>query len=533
MFSVRIGFLAAIPLLTALLWFVLPADLRSEKGIFLTSGLASILILACGLFLTRTVETFRTWVQNDVLNVPEKKRDPLFGPAKLRYLDLVRDRDQALQERQVVLDAVDSHLIALNLLMGVKQSAARGLDSLPGSLTELRNLLQTLRSRMQVNQSLLQGIPVPVVVTDDQGRLLSMNQLGEKCLALNPGNMAARNIDEFLVMPNGKASALARSEVHTDLAELSLSGQKKPIRFFHGKVPHPERKNLSCWVITDRSQELAEKDSMVSNAAKEARLSTLQQLIRDNLVAELPLAETLQAKCRLALGEVKQSADKSQLISRIGGIRQDLDQWMGRLRLWESLYRVEWTELDSLDLNEITAEEVLQDSIRSLSSLTSAKRVTIQVANKGAGWLCADSSGLFNALRGLLEFAIRASSGERVEVRVDKLPGTAELSEGWVVYEVLGEWKKDWLPAIADGEFDWESLLVEQPGREALLGYLVAARVSRTLNGFLRAEESPDGRRIFGLYVPTRLPEQKVVQAGLEIGPIEELCLGWKLGMAV
>jgi hypothetical protein len=140
---------------------------------------------------------------------------------------------------------------------------------------------------------------------------------------------------------------------------------------------------------------------------------------------------------------------------------------------------------------------------------------------------------LFNALRGLLEFAIRANSGERVEVRVDKLPGTAELSEGWVVYEVLGEWKKDWLPAIADGEFDWESLLVEQPGREALLGYLVAARVSRTLNGFLRAEESPDGRRIFRLYVPTRLPEQKVVQAGLEIGPIEELCLGWKLGMAV
>jgi hypothetical protein len=68
-------------------------------------------------------------------------------------------------------------------------------------------------------------------------------------------------------------------------------------------------------------------------------------------------------------------------------------------------------------------------------------------------------------------------------------------------------------------------------------GLLVAAKLATALGGEMTSDTTPSGRLVVRLVIPTRLPGQAELPAASrdnygEPAAIEELCMGWQLGMS-
>lgn len=532
--TLRLAGLALLPLLASSLWFLLPADIPSTTRIFAIAGVTSAMLLAAAWFIggpidrTRSfTDAFRTDAYGEAPEVP-----PEF-PADSVEAKLI-ENDRLLREARAKHKADRATMFqwaaSLHGVTGAKSTPpavdANPMDAVANILTDVGKQYQTIKGRLHLMQVMMHALPVPLVVIDEQGRLRILNQQAETMLGLNSASMAGKTVDQVLSVETGGTMELLRSSPNgLGVGTIAASGGKADVRFHFSKLAGKEP--LIIIAVQERTRELMERDT----AAAAARHATAQFVIQEKLLAELPLAEGLQAKARLVLGDVKQKAEKNAIVSRVASIQQDLDQVAIRLKLWEWLYRTEWTAVPEPDPIEISGDLAVQECMKSMAGIFASRKQSVTIANRNAGWLCVDKDLLFNGLLGLLSFASRSALGEKLEIRLEKLPPTAELQEGWMTFSVVADWNPEtWPVGVPDTSLD---AILTNPAADATLGLVVATRIAGLLQGICRTEEGSDGRRCVRLYVPTRLPTANVVVADTEVGPREELCIGWKLGVAV
>jgi hypothetical protein len=234
---------------------------------------------------------------------------------------------------------------------------------------------------------------------------------------------------------------------------------------------------------------------------------------------------------------VKQRVEKQVVLNRVTSFQQDLNRLQSHLRLWEWLYRTEWSAITNTGSVEVSGEELFREIMATVKPAIDSKRVQTSLVNKG-GWLVVDREVLSIGLMGLVTHAIQTTAhGDSIDLMVEKLPPTTELPEGWMSFTIAGHWKDDEEPwptgtmtQVVDSLFTSRGAESKADGK---IGIVVAIRVAQLLKGHCRRSETRDGRRYLQLLIPTRLPTIAFVETNVDEGPAEELVQGWKLGNAV
>ncbi|QVL33757.1 hypothetical protein KIH39_07575 [Telmatocola sphagniphila] len=534
-FTLRFVSFAFVPLATAAVWFVLPESAHSTATVFVLAGLATVILGGLGWYFGDQTDRLIDWVykfRTDALGaLPLASEQTLFDEIPKKFLECDQNLRTTRQEHRKDLETIGQWIGSLQGTMGLaaptlseKQSP---MELLAKTLQDSGKHYQSTKARLNMMQKLLYGMPSPTIITDEQGQLKMLNLKAETLLGLNSTAMTSLKLDEVLSSSDSPISiwqTIKASASGQSIGTLVTPKGPLPVRLAFLKIPNAGREPLIFITLWERQAELEEMDA----AVKSVRETTTQFILRESLLAELPLTESLQAKSRLVLADIKQKADRDTIVSRFRGLQQDLDALGIRLRLLEWLYRSEWTVPVDPELSEVSGEDAVQETAKLFAGVFASRRLNLNVVNQG-GWLSVDKDTLTAALMGLLNFACKASSGDRLEVKIEKLPPTPELTEGWMCFTLSGEWQ----PTVWNQTASIDSLSNEALIADATLGLAVANRVARRLQGVCRAEESSDFRRCIKLYVPTRLPSPITTVSENEVGPREELCLGWKLASVV
>jgi signal transduction histidine kinase len=197
-----------------------------------------------------------------------------------------------------------------------------------------------------------------------------------------------------------------------------------------------------------------------------------------------------------------------------------------------------WGKLPQPLLSEFQAAEPLKAAIDQLAPRFKGRNVAITVADKG-GWMCGDDEWIRTAVLGVLNHAAESVQGGTIGVRLNRVDSTGRTTEERIAIEVLDAGPLLTNAQRADlerpfGSMDSPSFL--DPNASGFIpGLVLAAQLARQMGGLMEFDATPAGGLIVRLLVPARVPAAVMSEPAMEptdVGPLEELVMGWRLGVA-
>jgi PAS domain-containing protein len=541
--TTRLSFLVFAPVVAGLLWILLPAATQSREIFICLMVLQAAVIAIVAYLVGRKIDGDHRWIREyqpssdaSAASAGLADGDPASIRNKIFELDRMLQNTRTKYDHQLLairksLDTA-SNSILRHRLAGDPANLPESTHILAG---ELMDSHLALSDKLDFQLAVASAMPGYILIADETGRIRSCNRQAADLFGLTNKIEIDANLKKFVRfkdVADGELAGYLRSASSTAGTGQVFGNRKFEIRFQFVRFQR-NGEQLVLLLMTDRTEEL--RTLAVQN--QHVKQATAQVLIRENLISELPLVESLTAKTRLVVNDIKQRAEKQTILGRLSHCDQDLNHLSVRLRLWEWLYRTEWATPPEPVLSEISGEELMRDAMKSLSGIFAARKLTPKVVNKG-GWVCVDRDMISVGIMGLMAYAAEVSTSNTFEARIEKMPATADLPEGWISFAILGEWKEESWPTSTVGHAI-DSLIIGRDETDiradGAIGIVVAIRAAQLLKGQCRRAETPDGRRCLQIVIPTKLPTVSPAELNVvgDVGPREELVMGWKLGSAV
>jgi PAS domain-containing protein len=420
------------------------------------------------------------------------------------------------------------------------EPVAAGCSDLSAKVTAVRQRLAGL-------SRILQSCPLPLVATDDRGVIRFANPAAEQALG--------RPVAQLVRAPLGNLLRAPAEPDPTGVPSLVLTGV--PDWFAQGGRPVAAdsiARGTRLCLTAARSH--VQNDGMWCVIARELaddhrRLGLDRARTREEvLVAALGLVEQqagaagegIVASARQLIGEVKQTPQRDALVPRLKAVRDTAADLDAQVRVARWLSVALWGELPAPARSEFLAGESVRGALDLLAARLKRADVTVTVSDAG-GWLYCDEDWFGTAVLGVLTHAAAAVRGAPVGVKLRRLPCQPGQSEGNLEVEVVDAGPPltaAQAAALAHplGDLAPSALLPTGDGQGFVPGLLLAKRLAAALGGELALDATPSGRLVVRMVVPTRLPDRNAAPlAGLtdphaEAVAVEELCVGWRLGMS-
>jgi len=556
-FRLTLILVALVPVVLAGLVALTPLAQDTLLALIVSAAAGAVFTAGLVYFLTRPLVSL-TQVCDRVISGQELETDN--GPTRQDELGRI---DQALREYQARHRAVREAFqqTARELAVGLSRlgdgaavspptaggPCAEAVAEVSQSLREAAKKINVVRARLAQASKLIHEMPTPLVTTDEAGVIRYLNAAAERLLGLSSASCLKKPFTGLLTAPaqttdpfgrpvlTPTAAAAWLKEQTPREAVLEFSHRSSPIRAaavaFRLGSPGAQTVNITLRDLTGEYKSLAADRSLT-------RQESLRSVWDATARAGSEALEAILAANRLVTADAKQSPARDAMLPRLALVRQHAGSLEAYVRTLRWLTRSFWGELPRPLLSEFQAVEPARAAVEQLSLRFKERNVTVMINDRG-GWLCGDDEWIRSALLGVLTHAAESVRNATVGLHISRLNPTDQNTDERVLFEVI-----DAGPPLTDAQ----RRDLEHPfgGLEAphyltptatgfIPGLVLADELCRQMGGTLEFGSTPGGGLTVKLVVPTRLPGSVVVEPAPEVidaGPIEELVMGWRLGVA-
>lgn len=515
--------------------------------------------------LAELVGTVRTAAGDESsAGLPVGRRDEL-GTVAAAFADLVELLNETKRKlaaaNALQADTVEKFTAALEAVGAAVGRVAAGTTATPLSLslpdgvsgeaitaacTDLNAKVNGVRQRLAGLTRVFQACPLPIVATDERGTIRFTNTVGEHVLGRPLAQLVRSPLGNFLRPPaetdptglpslvlTGVPDWLAQGG-RAAVAEAGSRGVRLALSAGKSAVPGD-----TMWCVVGR--DLADDHRRLGADRARTREEVLTAVLALAERQAGAAGEVITAQARQLICEAKQTPQRDALVPRLKVIRDTAAHLDSQARLARWLSVALWGDLPAPAPAEFLAGESVRSVIDLLGVRLKEADVTVNVSDAG-GWLYCDEEWFGTAVLGVLTHATAATRGAPVGVRLRRLPCLPGQSEGNLEVEVVDAGQPltpEQAMALTRplGELAPSALLPTGDGEGFLPGLLVARKLAAALGGELSFDATASGRLIVRMVVPTRLPDRsESVGVGShepgEAVAVEELCIGWRLGMS-
>lgn len=446
--------------------------------------------------------------------------------------------DQLVRFLGAVANGTPTPPLALELPAGVPG------DRVEAATLDLATKVNFARQKQAAFHRVLQATPMALVAIDDKGTIRFANTAAERALGRPTAEILRTPLSAHVRPPAGvDPTGLAPLPESGIVGWLGAGGTPAfaesvtgtPFALVGSRSTTPTD---SLWCVTLR--DLTEDHHRLGG--------TLARTREDGFATSLALAdraiggsgESILAQTRQLIGDAKQTPQRDLLVPRLRSIQQSAGDLDAQARITRSLATVLWGELPRPICVEFLAGESVRSVVDQLAARLTARNATVSITDHG-GWVYCDEEWFRTAIHGALAHATASVRDNPIGVKLRRLPCGPTDREGRLEIEIV-----DAGPALTPtdhaalthpfGDVD-PTGFVPAPGTDGFLpGLLLAGRMTAALGGDLTFGETASGRLVVRMVVPTRLPDRSEVPTDIatqpDVGHPEELCFGWKLGVA-
>jgi nitrogen-specific signal transduction histidine kinase len=417
------------------------------------------------------------------------------------------------------------------------------------AITEAGQSLTQSRRRANVLQSVLNDLPLAVLVFDQRKQLQLMNSTAEKWFAHLPNKGLRQTLARFLVEPeaskNHDPDAPRPMQPQEVLTWLNGTRGGACLATVDGPHQSPMLVEISVASVIDRKMSqgltIILRDVAANRQTDESIRHRQRQLIGkrlSRLVAReaIPSLESIRNAATLLAQAAKQSGLRDRFVPKA----QRLLDEVGRQELIAAVLgwfgRSNTTSLGESENREIRMLDLLDDVRTKLASAFSARNNTLSIKGD-SGWLFTDEEQLNVLLTGLLLYS--TSSAENSEVKVELrrrsiVQAQDEQSEISVRFPGPAP-SQDLLEDIRDPFRRPYSTAFDPSGNAGfVLGLAVSQQIATHLYGQFTVE-AENGQVCLRLLLPTRADKKQVVGAAEQLTGItheaaSDALEGWSVG---
>ncbi|MDW8244634.1 MAG: PAS domain-containing protein [Thermogemmata sp.] len=467
----------------------------------------------------------------------------------LSELDSRRERLQ--EEFRRVLQEIAANLIRIGEGKTVSElthsvTCADNVRHLDAILQENAKKFANLRLRLTLTARVLHDMPAAILTVDQIGYIRYLNGAAEKLFGIPLANCARKPFATLLAQPNGEPDPFNRpilepnnliSWLQNDSPGEAVVELAKP----KGKV----RVLLQTFRLagtTDRTSYVLARDlteemyQLGQDRARTRELSIrgIWELLSRTTTEAI---EAIQANTRLLTSEVKQSSGRTTMLPRVVALRQHLAGMNAYLRTFRWLNLTYANQLPSPLNQEFLAVEPVRGALDELALRLKSCQIEVTVTDRG-GWIYADAEWLRTALVGVLLHVADSTQDCTVGIHINRLPTDSEPNgEEIIEYKILDAGPSLSPRQLADlsrpfGDLEPPTFL--SPATSGFMpGLLLAKELTRQMAGQLEFGAVGDAL-VIRMLLPSRVSKKLTIDLSsqADLTPIEELVMGWKLGVA-
>jgi signal transduction histidine kinase len=418
--------------------------------------------------------------------------------------------------------------------------------NLVSTYREALKRITSLRQRQASTAKLLQEIPTAILAVDDAGLIRFANTAAEKIFA--QGALVKRSIATVIATGDEPSDPFGRAvlsaEGLSNWLKKGARGEAIVELIAADESPtHVLLKGLrlansveGVWYLAVR--DLSDDYRRTSMDRADTREHALRAIWDATSRATMDSMEAMLAATRLLTSDAKQTTDRDTMLTRVNSLRQHAGGLDGYLRTIRWLNLALWSELPKPMITEFQAVEPVRAAVDQMAPRFKSRNVTVSVNDQG-GWVCGDEEWLRTALLGILYHAAESVSDASVGVHLKRLPPAPGATEERVAFEVLDAGSPLSASQLADLESPFGGIntpsFLSSEASGYMPGLILGADLAHRMNGTLEFDTTPGGGLIVRFVVPTRAVTAIIAEPAPEptdIGILEELVMGWKLGTA-
>lgn len=556
---------AIIPIAVAAVVAVTPVGSAATLPVLVAGVLGAVGVAVASLLLTRRLAAL-TEVATRVLagespeDVGARAAADELGTITLALLELETRRqaahDDGVRAREAYRRSVGELTAGLNRLGdGLSVAAptpggpcADAVDAAGASLQEAAKKVGAVRQRLAQSTKILQEIPAAVVLLDNAGVVRYANAAAERVLGRPLSACVRKDFRTLVAQPTAEPEPLGRPVLDPQ----SLAGWFKQGATGEAVVElaHADGYAARVELIATRvsgaadglwyvcARDLTREYGFVGADRTRTREESLRAVWESTARAGVEPVEAILAAARLLSSDAKQLAGRDTMLPRLATIRRHAGGLEAYVRTIRWLNLALWGELPQPLLSEFQAAEPVRAAVDQLSPRLKDRNVTVSVTDRG-GWMCGDDEWVRTAVIGVLSHAGEATQGGTIGLRLERVAPADATSEERIAFEVIDAGPPLTPAQRADLEKPFGGLTSPSfldPGAAGFLpGLVLAAELARRMGGTLEFDATPGGGLVVRMLVPARAPGSVVSEPAAEagdVGPLEELVLGWRLGVA-
>ncbi|CAN5370547.1 hypothetical protein BH11PLA2_BH11PLA2_23990 [soil metagenome] len=414
---------------------------------------------------------------------------------------------------------------------------------------EAAKKVNQVRARLTATTRILQELPSAVIAVDDNGLIRFVNVAAEKILGRSGSSLTKREFKTLLGTPTDAHDPFARV-VLSPLAFntwLKSGGKGEAVIEITRSPDTNARIALSGMRLSNSvdgvwyfaARELNEEYSRVSIDRAETREKSLRAVWDSTARAGTESIDAILASARLLTSDAKQTgSDRDAMLNRVNSVRQHAGGLEAYIRTVRWLSQSLWGELPQPLITEFQALEPVKAAIDQLTPRFKSRNINVTV-NDAGGWVVADDEWIRTAMLGVLSHAVDVVADSTVGVHLKRLAPLPDATEERVAFEILDAGPLLTAAQMADLESPFGGINTPNflnPENEGFMpGLILAAELARNMGGTIEFDATPGGGLVVRFIVPTRVANGVSAEPAtepMEMDVLEELVLGWKLGVA-
>lgn len=547
---------AALPIVPALLAAVVPTGIDPQFLIVITGVLSAVAVSIALAFLTRPFTRVTAYCETILADEPPAEptdRTDELGQIA-RALRTVEARHQeAVTRYRSTLQETSTTLAKLGEGATIPEPQINTLcpTELQGLTTAARDAHKRFvvtRQRLAMATRVLQNLPFPLVAVDDRLSVRYVNTPFERLSGKATPSLVRQDLTNLLSTIDGWTDPLGRTILPIDAVGhwLKQGGSGEVILAIQRAKDHPIRVAATAVRLSADSEgmwylalrDLTEETTRLAVDRSHTREQSLRAAWDSTILAGAEPVEGILAATRLLTAEAKQSAQRDALLPKVTAVRHQAGGLEAYLRTIRWLSLSFWGQLPEQTPSEFVAAEPVQAALDQLAPRLKARNINVTVSDKG-GWICADEEWIRTVVLGIMTHACESTRDTTVGVHLKRLPATA-TEDDRVIVEIIDAG----LPLSSAQRHDLTdpfgglvppTYLTGEASVGFLPGLILAQTLARSMGGITEFDTAPGGGLIVRMTLPSRVRGGFVAEPASEAfdgGLIEELCMGWRLGIA-
>lgn len=408
----------------------------------------------------------------------------------------------------------------------------------------VQSLAQWIRNSRQQNAQMsriLATIPIPVTVSDANGRIVFLNPAAETALALAPGTWANKAINSFFSDPPNSKPTVFLTEwlrgghgAKRDVIVRSADGKSFVAELRMTDASAARKDGQVTLVVLDQTERIRAELARLAQGRK----ATARQLVA-RFARETGNAHDIFTQTKLLIQDAKQTSFRDKLLPRLRAVSDHARQVETLQLVLSWCSTVLWGKPPEQSPTEFMAVEAAQAVQESLTARFQARNNTLSVVDDKGGWVLCDESWLRAALAGVLMHASDSTTDTTIDLTVSRASGDKSGAE--TVIFTVSDAGPVLTPAQAsqlDNPFAGiEGLDLDTFGNTGgfPLGLLLSKKMTEQLGGKMTFTPTANNRMSARIEIPSRLAGSMIMAAPDEMSEKtteEETCAGWRMGFA-